>query len=37
MLKLIGWATVIYLLFYFGIVQITAIWLMAALSMIASI
>ena len=37
MLKLIGWITVIYFLFYFGIVQVVAIWGMAALAMIASI
>jgi hypothetical protein len=37
MLKLIGWITVIYFMFYFGIVQIIAIWGMAALAMVASI
>jgi|688.fasta_scaffold266720_4 hypothetical protein len=37
MIRLIGWATVIYLLFYFGIVQFLAIWSMVALSWIASI
>jgi hypothetical protein len=37
MIKLIGWVTVIYLLFYFGIVQVLAIWAMAALAMVASI
>jgi hypothetical protein len=37
MLRLIGWITVIYFLFYFGIVQVLAIWGMAALAMIASI
>jgi hypothetical protein len=37
MLKLIGMVTVVYLLFYFGIVQVMAIWAMVALSWIASI
>jgi len=37
MLKLIGIITVVYLLFYFGIVQVLAIWGMAVLAMIASI
>jgi hypothetical protein len=37
MLKLIGMITVVYLLFYFGIVQVLAIWGMAVLAMIASI
>jgi hypothetical protein len=37
MIKLIGWVTVIYLLFHFGIVQLLAIWVMAALATIASI
>jgi hypothetical protein len=37
MLKLIGMVTVVYLLFYFGIVQVLAIWAMAVLAMIASI
>ena len=37
MLKLIGMVTVVYLLFYFGIVQVMAIWAMAVLAMIASI
>jgi hypothetical protein len=37
MIKLIGWITVIYLMIYVGIVQTIAIWLMAALAMVASI
>ena len=37
MLKLIGLATVVYLMFYFGIVQLIAIWAMVALSWVASI
>jgi hypothetical protein len=37
MLKLIGLITVIYLLFYFGLVQLAAIYAMVALSMIAGI
>jgi hypothetical protein len=37
MLKLIGMITVVYLLFYFGIVQVMAIWGIAVLAMIASI
>jgi len=37
MLRLIGMFTVIYLLFHFGIVQVLAIWAMAALAMVASI
>jgi hypothetical protein len=37
MLKLIGMITVVYLLFYFGIVQVMAIWGMAVLAMIESI
>lgn len=37
MLKLIGLATVIYLMFYFGIVQLIAIWAMVALSWVASV
>ena len=34
MLRLIGWITVIYFLFYFGIVQVLAIWGMAAIASI---
>ena len=37
MISLIGWVTVIYLMIHFGIIQLIAIWLMATLSMIASI
>ena len=37
MLRMIGWFTVIYFLFHFGIVQVVAIWGMAVLAMIASI
>ena len=37
MIRLIGMITVVYLLFHFGIVQVLAIWGMAALAMIASI
>lgn len=37
MLKLIGFATVIYFLFHFGIVQLIAIWAMVALSWVASV
>lgn len=37
MLKLIGFGTVIYFLFHFGIVQLIAIWAMVALSWVASV
>ena len=37
MLKLIGAFTVIYLMFHWGIVQLSAIWLMVLLASIAAI
>jgi len=37
MLKLIGFCTVIWSLFYFGIAQLAAIWGMVALSTVASL
>jgi len=37
MLKLIGLVTVIYLLFYFGIVQLVALWGVVALSWVAGL
>jgi hypothetical protein len=37
MLRLIGMITVVYLLFYFGIVQVLAIWGMAVLAMVAGV
>lgn len=37
MLKLIGIVTVVYFMFYFGLVQLAAIWAMVALSFIAGV
>jgi hypothetical protein len=37
MLKLIGWCTVIWGMFYFGIAQLIAIYTMVALSFIAGV
>ena len=37
MLKLIGFCTVIWALFYFGIAQLAAIWAMVALSSVGSL
>lgn len=37
MLKLIGWCTVIWAMFYFGIVQLMAIYTIVALSFIAGV
>lgn len=37
MLKLIGFATVIYFLFHFGIIQLIALWMMVALAHVASV
>jgi hypothetical protein len=37
MLKLIGLITVVYFLFHWGIVQLIALWIMVALSTIASV
>ena len=37
MLKLIGFCTVVWALFYFGIIQLAAIWTMVALSWVASV
>jgi len=37
MIKLIGWFTVIWAMFYFGIAQLIAIYTMVALSFIAGV
>lgn len=37
MLKLIGFCTVVWALFYFGIAQVVAIWTAVALTAVASI
>ncbi len=37
MLKFIGLITVIYFMFYFGIVQLIALWIMVALSVLVSV
>lgn len=37
MLKFIGFCTVVWAMFYFGIAQLIAVWIMVALSSIATI
>ena len=37
MLRLIGWCTVVWAMFYFGIAQLIAIYCMVALSFIAGV
>jgi hypothetical protein len=37
MLKLIGWCTVVWAMFYFGIAQLIALYTMVALSFIAGV
>lgn len=37
MLKIIGFCTVVWAMFYFGIAQLIAIWIMVALSAVASV